>query len=311
MLTADQIEFAFLKAAGERGLVIRKLVADGRLHRCDAEGRGGRGDGAYFLHLDGIPNGGFMDWRDGRGWDQWKADFPALMSPTERAALKAASAAKSRERKAERAAAAEEAARRAADFWSRAREADRAHPYLVRKNILPHGVRQLGERLLVPVKDAGKELRGLQWISPPDADGRSRKVLGLGTAKTGCAYRIGKLGRVAAIAEGFATAASIHEATGLCAFVAFDADNLLPVARALRAKCASVSLVFAADDDWTTAGNPGVTKARAAAQAVGSAVAIPAFGTDRGERDTDFNDMAARYGLAAVRRQIEEGLRMS
>ena len=35
---------------------------------------------------------------------------------------------------------------------------------------------------------------------------------------------------------------------------------------------------------------------------------LPAFGTDRGERDTDFNDLLARCGLDAVRRQIMEAL---
>ena len=33
------------------------IVADGRLHRCNAAGARGRGDAAYLLHLDGTPAG--------------------------------------------------------------------------------------------------------------------------------------------------------------------------------------------------------------------------------------------------------------
>ncbi len=34
------------------------IIADGRLHRCDAVGPRGHGDAAYLLHLDGVPTGG-------------------------------------------------------------------------------------------------------------------------------------------------------------------------------------------------------------------------------------------------------------
>jgi putative DNA primase/helicase len=309
MLTADQIEFAFLKAADERGLVIRKLVADGRLHRCDAEGRGGKGDGAYIFHPDGVPNGGFQNHRDGLGWEGWKADAPAVLSREQRAELTAKVERQRQERDAERTAAAEEAARRAADFWKRAREADPRHPYLVRKNILPHGVRQLGARLLIPMKGAAGELRGLQWISP---DGSKRFLTG--TAKCGLAFRIGTLTSVAAIiavAEGLATASSIFEATGFCTLAAFDCENLLPVARLVRARMPSARIILAGDDDFRTPGNPGRTKAIEAAAAVGGTAVFPAFGPDRGERDTDFNDVTTRHGLEAVRWQIMEALGMS
>jgi putative DNA primase/helicase len=150
---------------------------------------------------------------------------------------------------------------------------------------------------------AAGELRGLQWISP---DGRKNYMRG--TPKKGCAFRIGKPAGVVVIAEGFATGASVHEATGLCVLAAFDGDNLLPVGRALRAKSASLRLVFAADDDWRTPGNPGLTKARAAAEVLGGALAVPRFGEGRQDCDTDFNDMAAHLGLRAVREQIETGL---
>jgi hypothetical protein len=51
----------FRAALAGRGILPKdgEVIADGRIHRCDAEGRGGKGDAAYLLHLDGIPAGGF------------------------------------------------------------------------------------------------------------------------------------------------------------------------------------------------------------------------------------------------------------
>jgi putative DNA primase/helicase len=70
-----EIEAQFRDAAASRGLNIKELVADGQIHRCDvAGGRRGKGDGAYLLHLDGIPAGGCQNHRDGLGWTPWRAD---------------------------------------------------------------------------------------------------------------------------------------------------------------------------------------------------------------------------------------------
>ena len=108
------------------------------------------------------------------------------------------------------------------------------------------------------------------------------------------------------IGEGFATMASVHEATRKSAVVAFDCGNLLPAAKALCAKYPSLKLIFCADDDAWTAGNPGRTKAEEAAKSVGGSVASPVFAEPRKMGATDFNDLAAAEGLQAVRRCIEK-----
>ena len=93
--------------------------------------------------------------------------------------------------------------------------------------------------------------------------------------------------------EGFATGASIHEATGGAVAVAFNAGNLSAVALALRVKYPGLTITIAADDDWHTSGNPGLTAAKQAAVDVGGKLAVPDFtGLVRGAKDTDFNDMA-------------------
>ena len=142
----------------------------------------------------------------------------------------------------------------------------------------------------------------LQTIGP---DGT--KLFRQGGRKRGCFYLLGKLDGTIIIAEGFATAASIHEATALPVAVAFDAGNLQPVAEALRASFPDADLLIAADDDHATEGNPGASKAAHAAKAVGGRTVLPRF-ADASCRGTDFNDLAQAEGPAAVKAQIEAAL---
>ena len=85
------------------------------------------------------------------------------------------------------------------------------------------------------------------------------------TAVTGRFHAMGKLGRRILIAEGYATAATLHEITGHAVACAFTASNLMPVAEALRKKYPDAVLIIRADDDHTEEGNPGLTNATAAA----------------------------------------------
>ena len=150
--------------------------------------------------------------------------------------------------------------------------------------------------MLVPLRDTAGKLHSLQTITP---DGEKRFK---GRMK-GCYHAIGsKPDDMLVIAEGYATGASIHEATGWPVAVAFNAGNLGPVAMALHKAYPALTLVMAADDDHhQTEGNPGLTAARQAALAVGGFVVAPQFPADRPPKATDFNDLAAIAGLSAVR----------
>ena len=109
------------------------------------------------------------------------------------------------------------------------------------------------------------------------------------------------------IAEGFATAASIHEATGLPVVIAFNCGNLVSVAKAIRAWLPPARIVIAADDDHATEGNPGLTKAREAADLIGATVAVPIF-LETEARGTDFNDLAVLRGPEPVAEAIQAAL---
>lgn len=290
----------FRDALAGRGIVPPvELLADGNIHRCDADGKGGKGDAAYLLHLDDVPAGGFENWRDGLGWQNWRASLVRTMTPTEEMAQREKIEAARRERDADDVKRKAEARERARRLWEEASPCT-DHPYLARKGIAVHAARQHRDSLVLPIWDTERVLHSLQFIGE---EGGKRYLAG-GRIR-GCYFGIGKPDGVLCITEGFATGASVHEATGYAVAVAFDAGNLQPVARVLREKFPDMELILCADDDYRTEGNPGMNKAREAAQAVGGLLAVPDFGPDRPEGATDFNDLHQEQGLEAVARIID------
>lgn len=276
------------------------IEADGKIHRFPTSGKRGDEAGWYSLHLDGIPAGSFGCWRSGLQ-SSWCAKSDHQMTPAERDAQRQRMKAIQQQRDAEQGQRQQQAAESASALWTNADPAPADHPYLTRKGIKPHGAKVFGDNLLIALRDTAGKLHSLQTIGP---DGEKRFHPGGRVA--GCYFGIGKPTGLLVIAEGFATGASIHEATGHAVAVAFNAGNLQAVAQALRAKFPTLRLIVAADDDHRTPGNPGMTKAQAAAQAVGGLLAVPSFPTDRPDSASDFNDLAQLAGLDAVRQCIED-----
>lgn len=232
------------------------------------------------------------------GWrDDGTHRAPTAEEIAERQRLAAERAAQD---EAERGQAHRAAAGKAAAIWLAAPPAPADHPYLVAKRITAAGLRQHRGALVVPLRIAG-ELVSLQFIG---ADGDKKFLTGGRTA--GAYFAIGTPQGAAAlcIAEGVATAVSIHEATDHPVAAAMNAGNLLPVARALRERFPELALILCADDDRRTEGNPGLTKATEAARAVGGLLAVPDFGADRPDGATDFNDLAVLCGPEAVARCV-------
>jgi putative DNA primase/helicase len=124
-------------------------------------------------------------------------------------------------------------------------------------------------------------------------------------AKRECTYfAINGNSRTVAVCEGVATAITIHEATGWTVLAAGDTSQLMNVAKMVRERKPQSRIMLCADDDRHTEGNPGVTKARAAAAAVSGYTVIPRF-ADLESRGTDFNDLYIEEGLPVVREQLE------
>ena len=285
----------FRDAIARRGLLPGEIIADGKIHRCGIEGKRGKRNGAYILHLDGLPAGGFQNHSDGLGWEAWHAESSDTQTPAQLAERRRQLDDARKIREVEESRRREVARENANLIWAGARSAV-SHPYLTRKGVQAHGIRIADDaRLVIPMRDAASVLHSVQYI---DQNGNKRFLTN--GRKRGCYFSIGgKPDGVLLVCEGYATGASLYEATSYPVAVAFDAGNLLPVAQALRVKLPDTRLVICADDDYQTANNPGLTSATEAAQAVDGVVAVPVF-ADRPDGATDFNDLHQTQGLDAV-----------
>ena len=283
------------------------IEADGQRHRFDADGRKGKKTGWYTLYLDGLPAGNFGCWRtlpEGMNWCSKSRD---TMTEAERQAHRQRMADMQGQREQETKDRQAEAKAECAKLWEVSKPCpDGGHAYLTRKGIKPYGLHIMGKddaaRLLVPMRVSG-ELVSLQFIG---ADGTKRFKTGGQVQGAYCA--IGKpqdQTPTVIVCEGYATGASLHQCSGHAVAVAFNAGNLKAVAQALRQRLPEAKIIMAADDDVNTEGNPGLTKAREAAQEVGGLLAVPDFGKDRPDGATDFNDLHQMAGSAAVLRCID------
>ena len=293
----------------------------------------------------------------------------AELSDEQKAALAARLASDKKRAAAERQAELDRASQWAAAVWRASTPVDRPddHDYLPRKHlaaaggarIFPgnDGVQLVGAEaddykylagfagaLVVPIMDAAGRIYSLQFILSRKAHGeRIRRTErdkeywpgGDGTIK-GHYYLIGPSPAGAVlIAEGFATAMTLHQASGLPVAVAFAANNIGPVTAALKKHYRRARPLICADDDWlqtcavckawTPVGdgtcaacgqphkklNAGVQRAAEAALAAGCSWIKPEFSEPRPTNrkgPTDFNDLAGLEGEAVVRAQIEKAL---
>lgn len=139
---------------------------------------------------------------------------------------------------------------------------------------------------MIPLFNELGKLRNVQAIFPekhPELD-RNKDFLA-GAELAGLLSWIGGKSDTVLIAEGFATAATLHQETANRVYIAFTANNLLAVAKAVRKHRPQANIILCADNDKST-GNPGVTKSTEAANAVNGLISIPPIWGD-------FNDYAA------------------
>lgn len=302
-------EMAFGDELRAAGLRLRGLpIMDGKIQRVPVDGdRGRKQSGMYVGHLDGRPAGYLRNFKTG-DVRRWRADVaPGHISPEQRARLAAEAAASRAKREAQTATERAEAAAKARGMWKAARPAT-DHPYLQRKGVAPHGLRvnRRGE-LLIPMRDVNAELHSLQRIQQ---DGGKLFLKGGRADGTHALIGAPADGGRLWIAEGYATAASIHELTNEPAIVAFNSGNLVAVAEAYRAKFPDAQIYIAADNDHhlphrtPPLPNTGKEGALEAAAAVGGFVVMPEF--QSGEGGTDWNDYVAAHGKEAARTALRE-----
>lgn len=280
----------FRDAIRAAGLEPPDAIEPGRLHRFPGNGKRQSNRAGWCLLFDDGRGGCFGDWSTGIT-ETWQAKRDKPYSKAERTAFARRVKEAKKQAETERNARQADASKRAAAIWNTATPASGNHPYLIRKRIQPHGARIHKGALTLPVTDFTGRLTSLQFIA---ADGG--KLLLSGGRKRGCFIPVAgdkeNPGRVI-ICEGWATGCTLaeDEPTALV-LAAIDAGNLEPVAVSVRRCWRTAELVIAGDDDRLTAGNPGATKAKAAAIASGALLALPQWPENAPEHLTDFNDLA-------------------
>jgi phage/plasmid primase-like uncharacterized protein len=201
----------------------------------------------------------------------------------------------------------------AKEIWEQAIEAPttkRQITYLERKQVKAYKTKYGFDSyqhpvLVIPFCNSDSEIQAVQLIQE---DG-TKRIYGV---KKGNFHVLGDIEDCTLIyvAEGYATAASIHEVTKNPVVVAADCGNLHSVISNLRSKYPNSKIVITADNDIETPGNPGKAKADEAAKAYGCSVVIPIFPQDlllvNGKKPTDFNDLHVHCGIDEVVKQLQQ-----
>lgn len=269
-----------------------------------------------------------------------KLDKTIKLTPEQREAIRAQHKEALRRAEAERKFLAEKAAKLAKDTWSKSLKEGECS-YLAFKQVQAHGVRfHPGEAdaMVIPMLDAKSNMHGLQIIRGSNNPKTLKKEFYPTDMDMRGTFHLSSMpNEVLLIAEGYATFASVLEATGLPTACVWNVNNIAPAVKELKKAYPRTTIVICADDDYlqkcilctkmTTVTtdrcihcdglhnkkNAGVELANLAAMSVGGLVVIPNFidadGQDirNGQKLNDFNDLAchAQGGPHLVRAQIQ------
>lgn len=326
-LSASEAETAFAQDMADHGYIAGQVIADQEDYvRFDAPGdKPGRRNGYYKLITGRFPIGWYGDWKTGDK-HEWRPDYGRELTQAERNKIKA----QQRKAKAQADVVREtrqmEVAQDAQKIWGEAHSDVENHPYLAAKQItVPRSLRihrgaDGKELLAVPMYSfnhaAQPEVVNIQFIGP---DG-TKRFMKSGRVERSFFSIKGDTSLII-ICEGVATGFKIWEATGASVVCAFNAGNLIDVAKEFARHRPLATLMIAGDDDvmapddWDTKGrgrpwvNAGAVKAEAAAKAVGCRWVLPVFADGPARGRTDFDDLFRLEGKERVAQIILGALR--
>ena len=264
--TISTIESQFRQAMRDAGINYSgEIIANKKINRGHIEGdKRGSKNLAYILHVDGYAAGWFKDHKSGisQTWRSSSGSCVPYTSIKQREESKLQHEAEIIQKNAE-------AARKASHIWNQSKLITRQsdHAYLEKKRIQPNGARLSRGALVIPIYNESNQLVNLQFINNQD----DKRFL-TGGRKSGCFYIIGDFSRCILICEGFATGASLFQESRQRVVIAFDAGNLLPVAKNIRKLSPDAEIIICGDNDRSGIGQ---AKAREAALAIGGKILIP------------------------------------
>lgn len=255
------------------GLRPAEIYPDKKKHRCPVEGKPKALDGLYIIHPDQPTTVFWKNYRTGQSGSEIIGDGTPFNENKQQPGS-----------------------------FSAAKPLLTDHPYLISKGltVLP-GLRILNGNIVVPAYDLDGSLRATQSISP-----EGKKLFQKGGKVKGASFPFkGEFSNPIYLAEGLATAASVWLALNkkYAVRACFSAGNLAAVAEKIKTKYPGQEIIFCADNDRKTPGNPGLNSALTAAKTMNGKVALATFFDD--EEGSDFNDLHALRGLSEVSRQLK------
>lgn len=311
----SDISLAFRSALAQAGIPMDagQILIDDNIHRYRTK-EDKEANSWYVLHLLPSSNGGNPIVVGAAGC--WKRNLEFKWCSVDKTALSkqdwSAIALSQRDLAAKRAqederAKADAKAKCNASFASFPKAEPGSSIYLIAKGVPePHGPLYISSDpitngwLALPLQDSKGVIHSAQYI----ADDGTKRFQYQGRVQ-GCYFPVSDIpGGPILICEGYATGASLFEATGWTVICAMNAGNLAPVCKDIRALYPLRTIIVCADNDAYTEGNPGVAKGEAAAKSIKAHCAWPEFGDSVETKVTDFNDLHQLSGLAEVARQV-------
>lgn len=300
-----------------------KVIADGKWHQAAHDGERHKFSGTYILniHTNGtFANGVFFTRKDPDNKYKWHSE-PDKSRPADPEGLKRQREMIERQHN-EKEAAEAKRQNRLSHLLSNAviggmAKASNDHPYLKRKGVKAHGIRlrAKGNELVLPLRDVTGKIWTIQRITEGGG-----KYLWTGAKKKGTFFLFdGAVNGIILLCEGYATGATLFEATGYTVAACIDSGNIKEVARALKQdqELPDVKIVICADNDAftmkpdkVTPWNVGIEAAQKAAAEIGGAFVVwPSFqalaeGFYKANKPTDFNDLQNCISLDEVKKQI-------
>ena len=302
-------EQAFRDAARGYGITLPEKLRSDKMQRFNpATGNGKGGSGFCRFYTDGIPAGIFGDWATGvkETWSSSKLN--GSMTEHERLEHNKRVNTLQRERELEERRQQKAVAKEVGELHKGSEPAPDSHPYLLDKQVRAYGLRVHKDhpgKLFMFLQD----VCGVIW-SYQTIDEAGNKSFRLDGRVAGLYFLIGgpiDPGGMSYTGEGYATMATVYEASGRPCVVALDAGNVPKVARALREvpSLKKAPFTICADSDAWTPGDPGGIKALEAARAIDALIATPVFVQPRVYPMTDFNDLYRVENIDSVRRCLD------
>jgi len=305
----------FGQALQAAGLILDGLpVMDGKVHRVATleDKKGKKTGGAYKGFNDRRPGGWFVNYhratneKEVTNWKATGGETDALTTLHIRAGARQAADDSERAREQRYA----ENAQKAHGLYARLDPATNAHPYLQAKGVSVDPALRLthNNALVIPFRNVDGEFRSLQYITP-----EGDKSLFKEAPKAGNFFVTGgalENGAPVLYAEGYATARSLHMATGLPVVMTVDAGNMRTVAEILGERYPDSPHFFMADLDHAKQDNKGLLMALDAAARVPNGAVLPPDFTDAEKATglTDFNDLHQSRGLEALSDKLARDL---